>query len=65
MVGMVEITIPSWNVVGCNILFCGKLMYETDGILQCIKILERGMFLNGKDFVTSKAYSLENMKERL
>jgi len=61
--GAAEVIIPAWNVVGSNISFRGKLMYERDDILLFIKMLERGMFPKGKDFVTTKAFGLENWKE--
>ncbi|KAE8451409.1 hypothetical protein EG329_004038 [Mollisiaceae sp. DMI_Dod_QoI] len=63
LMGMAEDIMPAWKVVGSNISFRGKLMYERDDILQFIKMLERGMFPRGKDFVTTKAFSLENWKE--
>jgi D-arabinose 1-dehydrogenase-like Zn-dependent alcohol dehydrogenase len=63
LMGVAEITLPAWKVVGSNLSFRGKLMYERDDMLQFIKMLERGMFPTGKDFVTTKAFSLENWKE--
>jgi D-arabinose 1-dehydrogenase-like Zn-dependent alcohol dehydrogenase len=63
LMGMAEVVIPAWKVVSSNLSFRGKLMYERDDILQFIKMLERGMFPKGKDFVTTKAFSLENWKE--
>jgi D-arabinose 1-dehydrogenase-like Zn-dependent alcohol dehydrogenase len=64
LMGMAEDIIPSaWKVVGSNISFRGKLMYERDDILQFIRMLERGMFPRGKDFVTTNAFGLENWKE--
>jgi D-arabinose 1-dehydrogenase-like Zn-dependent alcohol dehydrogenase len=63
LMGMAEVTIPAWKVVGSNISLRGKLMYERDDMLQFIKMLERGMFPKGKDFVTTKAFRLENWKE--
>lgn len=63
LMGMAEVVIPAWKVVSCNLSFRGKLMYERDDILQFIKMLERGLFPKGKDFVTTLAFSLENWKE--
>jgi D-arabinose 1-dehydrogenase-like Zn-dependent alcohol dehydrogenase len=63
LMGMAEVTIPAWKVVGSNISLRGKLMYERDDIVQFIKMLERGMFPKGEDFVTTKAFGLENWKE--
>lgn len=63
LMGMAEFTIPAWKVVGSNISFRGKLMYERDDMLQFIKMLERGMFPRGKDFVTTKSFGLEEWKE--
>lgn len=63
LMGMVDLNIPAWKIVSSNISFRGKLMYERDDMLQFIKMLERGMFPKGKDFVTTKAFSLANWKE--
>ena len=63
LMGAAEDIIPAWKVVGSNISFRGKLMYERDDMLLFIKMLERGMFPKGKDFVTTKAFNLENWKE--
>ncbi|KAH8803416.1 chaperonin 10-like protein [Xylogone sp. PMI_703] len=63
LMGMAEVVIPAWKVVGSNIAFRGKLMYERDDVLQFIKMLERGIFPKGKDFVTTKAFRLEDWKE--
>lgn len=64
LMGMAEDIIPTaFKVVGNNLSFRGKLMYERDDILQFIKMLERGMFPKGKGFVTTKAFGLEDWKE--
>jgi len=63
LMGMAEVAISPWKVVGSNISLRGKLMYERDDMLQFMKMLERGMFPRGKDFVTTKAFSLEDWKE--
>ncbi|KUJ15058.1 GroES-like protein [Mollisia scopiformis] len=63
LMGMAELNIPAWKIVGSNISFRGKLMYERDDMLQFVKMLERGMFPTGKDFVTTKAFGIENWKE--
>lgn len=63
LMGMAEDIIPAWKVVGSNISFRGKLMYERDDMLQFVKMLERGMFPRGEDLVTTKAFGLEDWKE--
>ncbi|KAH8882083.1 GroES-like protein [Thozetella sp. PMI_491] len=63
LMGVATDVMPAWKVVSHNISLRGKLMYERDDMLQFVKMLERGMFPKGKDFVTTKAFSLENWKE--
>ncbi len=54
-----------WNVVALNLTFKGKLMYEREDMVLFVKMLERGLFPKGKDFVDVKAFKLEDWKEAL
>lgn len=49
-----------WVVLSKNISFKGKLMYERDDMLMFVKMLERGLFPRGKDFVETKEFELED-----
>jgi hypothetical protein len=40
-------------------------MYEREDILQLVKMLERGLFARGKDFVITMSFTLEDHKEGL
>lgn len=61
--GYAEYSITEWKVMGDNLTLKGKLMYEKDDMLQFIKILERGLFPKGKEFVDVKAFKLEQWRE--
>ncbi|KAF2651842.1 GroES-like protein [Lophiostoma macrostomum CBS 122681] len=63
LMGVAEVTVNPWKVLSKNISLHGKLMYERDDMLLFIKMLERGMFPRGKDFVTTKAFRLEDWKQ--
>jgi D-arabinose 1-dehydrogenase-like Zn-dependent alcohol dehydrogenase len=63
LMGMVDVAIPAWTLVSRNLSLRGKVMYERDDILQFINMLERGMFPRGENFVTTKAFRLEDWKE--
>ncbi|KAI0881742.1 putative quinone oxidoreductase [Annulohypoxylon maeteangense] len=67
-----RVSLMGWNeavmvphVVSRNITLKGKLMYEREDILQFIKMLERGLFPRGENFVDTKAFKLEDWKEAL
>jgi D-arabinose 1-dehydrogenase-like Zn-dependent alcohol dehydrogenase len=49
-------------VTGKNISLKGKLMYERQDMVQFVKVLERGLFPRGKDFVDTKTFQLEDWK---
>ncbi|XXH03696.1 hypothetical protein Hte_010102 [Hypoxylon texense] len=53
------------TVIGRNISFKGKLMYEREDIVLFLKMLERGLFPRGKDLVDTKVFPLEDWKEAL
>ncbi|EOO01172.1 putative alcohol dehydrogenase protein [Phaeoacremonium minimum UCRPA7] len=65
IMGFIDQPYPPWTFVGKNIALKGKLMYERDDMLQFVKMLERGLFPRGKDFVDTKAFGLEDWKEGL
>ncbi|TVY56002.1 Alcohol dehydrogenase 1 [Lachnellula cervina] len=50
-------------VTGRNIMLKGKLMYERPDMVQFVKLLERGLFPQGKDLVDTKAFKLEDWDE--
>jgi hypothetical protein len=54
-----------WTFVGGNITLKGKLMYEREDMLQFVKMLERGLFPKGKEFVHAKTFKLKDWKETL
>jgi threonine dehydrogenase-like Zn-dependent dehydrogenase len=64
MMGYVEDVI-NWNVMALNITLKGKLMYEREDMVLFVKMLERGLFPRGKDFVDPKAFKMEEWKEAL
>ncbi|KAI4865827.1 GroES-like protein [Hypoxylon rubiginosum] len=67
-----RVSMMGWNenpmvpaVMGRNISLKGKLMYEREDIVQFLKMLERGLFPRGKNFVDTKVFQLEDWKEAL
>jgi hypothetical protein len=38
-------------------------MYERDDMLQFVKMLERGLFPTGRNFVETKTFKLEDWKD--
>ncbi|KAJ9616655.1 hypothetical protein H2200_000374 [Cladophialophora chaetospira] len=64
MMGFVEDVIH-WNVMALNITLKGKLMYEREDMVLFVKMLERGLFPKGKDFVDAKTFKLEEWEEAL
>ncbi|KAI2624968.1 GroES-like protein [Hypoxylon sp. NC1633] len=60
-----NIMISPFMVIGKNISFKGKLMYEREDILLFIKMLESGLFPRGKNLVDTKVFKLEDWKEAL
>ena len=65
LMGFAEIPSIGWIIAGNNITMKGKLMYEREDILQFVKMLERGLFPKGKDFVNVKAFGMKDWKEAL
>ncbi|KAL9087512.1 MAG: hypothetical protein Q9165_006623 [Trypethelium subeluteriae] len=63
MMGFVEDVMPGFKVMADDITLKGKFMYEREDMIQFVKILERGLFPIGKDFVDTKAFMLESWKE--
>ncbi|KAF1968547.1 hypothetical protein BU23DRAFT_592072 [Bimuria novae-zelandiae CBS 107.79] len=57
---MNENPMVAWTAISKNISFRCKLMYECEDILQLVKMLESGVFPRGKEFVDTKAFSLED-----
>lgn len=43
----------------------GKMMYEREDILQLIKMLGRGLFARGEDFVNARSFTLEDHQKGL
>ncbi|KAI1808997.1 putative quinone oxidoreductase [Daldinia bambusicola] len=68
-----RVSLMGWNedpmnagaIVGLNISMKGKLMYHREDIVLFIKMLERGLFPRGKNFVETKIFKLEDWKEAL
>jgi D-arabinose 1-dehydrogenase-like Zn-dependent alcohol dehydrogenase len=63
LMGSVEEVIPVMKVLSNNITLKGKLMYERDDMLQFVKMLERGLFPTGRNFVETKTFKLEDWKD--
>ena len=63
LMGFSENPIDCWKVIGDNITMKGKLMYEREDMLLFVKMLERGLFAKGKDFVDARSFGLEDWKE--
>lgn len=62
LMGLNESSMVAWAVVSKNISFRGKLMYEREDMIQFVKMLERGLFPRGKNFVDTKSFPLEDWK---
>ncbi|KAI0844716.1 putative quinone oxidoreductase [Daldinia vernicosa] len=67
-----RVSFMGWNedpivstIIGMDISIKGKLMYHRDDIVLFFKMLERGLFPRGKDFVETKLFKLEDWKEAL
>ncbi|KAF2811583.1 GroES-like protein [Mytilinidion resinicola] len=65
MMGFVDVPASSWKLVGDNITLKGKLMYEREDMFQFVKMLERGLFPKGEEFVDAKTFPLEDWKEAM
>lgn len=62
LMGLLETPLVAWSVVGKNISFRGKLMYEREDMLQFVKMLEKGLFPRNVGFVDTKVFPLEDWK---
>ncbi|KAI8963792.1 putative quinone oxidoreductase [Daldinia sp. FL1419] len=67
-----RVSFMGWNsvpmdpiIVAMNISIKGNLMYTRDDIVLFLKMLERGLFPRGKNFVETKTFKLEEWKEAL
>jgi len=58
LMGSVPGALPALKILSNNITLKGKLMYERDDMLQFVKMLERGLFPRGRNFVETKAFKL-------
>lgn len=63
MMASSNFTSSMWHIVGNDITLKGKLMYSREDMLLFVKMLERGRFPKGKDFVDTKTFALEQWKE--
>jgi threonine dehydrogenase-like Zn-dependent dehydrogenase len=63
LMGFVDQPVVPWSFVGKNLTIKGKLMYERSDIVQFIKMLERGLFPRGTDFVDTRSFELGEWKE--
>ena len=50
------------SVISKNISLKGKSMYERHDIIQFVKMMERGLFPRGENFVNTKVFQLEDWK---
>jgi threonine dehydrogenase-like Zn-dependent dehydrogenase len=64
MMGFAEDVIDV-NVIALDLTLKGKLMYERDDMVLFVKMLERGLFPKGADFVDAKTFGIEDWKEAL
>ena len=62
LMGFVENPIVPWTFIGNNITLKGKLMYEREDMVQFVKMLERGVFPKGKDFVDTISFKMDDWK---
>ena len=63
LMGFNENFLAMWKIVGDDIGFKGKLMYEREDMVRFVKMLEGGMFPRGENFVRPKVFALEDWKE--
>ena len=60
--GYIEQPIVDWKFMGNDLTLKGKLMYEREDMVLLIKMMERGLFPKGKEFVDVKSFGLEEWK---
>lgn len=65
MGGFHDTPLPSFRIVSTDITIKGKLMYERDDMTQFVRMLERGLFPKGENFVIPKSFSLDDWKAAL
>ncbi|KAM0245688.1 hypothetical protein ACHAQJ_010484 [Trichoderma viride] len=65
MGGFPDGSLPSFRIISNEITIKGKFMYERDDMAQFVRMLERGLFPKGKDFVIPKSFSLDEWKAAL
>jgi len=65
LMGLMERFPSAWKTIGSNITMKGKLMYEREDMLQFVKMLERGLFPRGKDFVDARSFAMADWREAL
>ena len=63
LMGFNHAFLSTWKIVADNISMRGKLMYEREDMLQFVKMLERGLFPTGENFVSTKSFALEDWKQ--
>ncbi|UKZ84187.1 uncharacterized protein TrAFT101_000105 [Trichoderma asperellum] len=57
--------LPSFRIIANDITIKGKFMYERDDMAQFVRMLERGLFPKGQNFVIAKSFSLDDWKSAL
>lgn len=65
MGGFSDDPIPSFKLIADDIAVKGKFMYEREDMNQFLKMLERGLFPKGKDFVDLRVFGLDDWKTAL
>ncbi|KAK1252018.1 hypothetical protein MKX08_003205 [Trichoderma sp. CBMAI-0020] len=65
MGGFPDVPLPSFRIIANDITIKGKFMYERDDITQFVRMLERGLFPRGENFVIPKSFSLDEWKAAL
>ncbi|KAL7919996.1 hypothetical protein ACQKWADRAFT_183124 [Trichoderma austrokoningii] len=65
MGGFPDGPLPSFRIIANDITIKGKFMYERDDMTQFVRMLERGLFPKGENFVAPKSFSLDDWKAAL
>ncbi|EHK42403.1 hypothetical protein TRIATDRAFT_34435 [Trichoderma atroviride IMI 206040] len=65
MGGFPDVPLPSFRIIANDITIKGKFMYERDDMTQFVRMLERGLFPRGENFVIPKSFSLDEWKAAL
>ena len=63
LMGFNHAFLAMWKIVGDDISMRGKLMYEREDMMQFVKMLERGLFPTGKEFVDTRVFPLEDWRK--